>query len=116
VIEPVKYIPCLACGQLMVRRQFRRGTRMSGVIVDSCRDHGVWLDHDELERIVAFLQAQEPGGVTREPVDGDFARERARSTNGPGARALGAEIEESKAWWILGIGALIVRALSAELS
>lgn len=50
-----RYIPCLRCGQLMVRRQFRRGERLSGVVVDACRECGVWLDRDELPRILAFL-------------------------------------------------------------
>jgi Zn-finger nucleic acid-binding protein len=53
------YIPCPTCGQLMNRKSF--GTR-SGVIVDVCKPHGVWLDHRELERIVDFVRA---GGLLR---------------------------------------------------
>ena len=34
----------------------------SGVIIDLCKDHGVWLDHRELERIVAFVRG---GGLAR---------------------------------------------------
>ncbi len=50
------YIPCLRCGELMLRRQFRAGGRNSGVVTDVCKDHGVWLDASEIERIVEFLR------------------------------------------------------------
>ena len=47
----------------MTRRNY--GQR-SGVIIDLCRDHGVWLDHSELEKILDFVRQ---GGL-------DQARER----------------------------------------
>lgn len=53
----LKYIPCLTCGELMIRRQFRWGGKGSGVVLDACTDHGVWLDGDELERIARFLRS-----------------------------------------------------------
>jgi len=58
-VHPVRYLPCLACGDFMMRRNFGSS---SGVIVDVCRKHGVWLDHAELERIVRFIRA---GGLER---------------------------------------------------
>ena len=60
-LEPVKYIPCMTCGELMQRRQYRAGDRSSHVVIDLCRKHGIWLDNEELEKIVSFLQA---GGGT----------------------------------------------------
>jgi Zn-finger nucleic acid-binding protein len=57
--QRVYYIPCLACGQLMTRKNY---ASTSGVIIDLCKDHGVWLDHRELERIVAFVRG---GGLAR---------------------------------------------------
>ena len=36
----------------MTRRNFRK---ISGVLIDICRDHGVWLDAGELERIRCFI-------------------------------------------------------------
>ena len=52
--EPkVRYIRCPLCNQQMHRRNY--ATR-SGVIIDFCRDHGLWLDHDELRRIVEFVR------------------------------------------------------------
>ncbi|MEM7310111.1 MAG: zinc ribbon domain-containing protein [Planctomycetota bacterium] len=62
------YIPCFDCGELMHRRNFRHGQRSSGVVVDYCRGHGVWLDHEELERIVDFVRTQ--GGTPGSTGDG----------------------------------------------
>jgi Zn-finger nucleic acid-binding protein len=53
------YLACIACGDLMVRRNFGGS---SGVIIDVCRGHGVWLDHRELERVLDFVRA---GGLDR---------------------------------------------------
>ena len=48
----VKYIPCVRCGKLMNRRNFGK---ISGVIIDRCDKHGVWLDTGELEKIRHFI-------------------------------------------------------------
>ena len=56
--QQVAYVPCPDCEKLMNRRNF--GAR-SGVIVDQCRDHGVWLDGGELRRLVEWARA---GGRT----------------------------------------------------
>jgi len=50
----VAYIPCPVCGQLMNRVSF--GTR-SGVVVDRCGDHGVWLDGGELRQLLEWTRA-----------------------------------------------------------
>ncbi len=50
------YIPCLDCGELMVRRQHRHRDRPTGVVLDVCREHGVWLDGRELESLLASIQ------------------------------------------------------------
>jgi Zn-finger nucleic acid-binding protein len=36
----------------MQRRNYRK---KSGVIIDSCPSHGIWLDADELEQIAGFI-------------------------------------------------------------
>ena len=59
----VAYIPCLDCGELMQRRQYRHRGRSTGVVVDVCRKHGIWLDANELERVVAAIRAS--GAVAR---------------------------------------------------
>jgi Zn-finger nucleic acid-binding protein len=60
----VTYIPCLTCGDLMTRRQFRFAGRPAGVILDWCREHGVWLDAQELERVLAFARERRLAGDT----------------------------------------------------
>jgi Zn-finger nucleic acid-binding protein len=52
----VRYIPCPTCGELMMRKMFRYRQMPSRVVIDYCREHGVWLDKDELERIVSFVR------------------------------------------------------------
>jgi Zn-finger nucleic acid-binding protein len=55
----VEYRKCPLCGQVMARRNYRH---TSGVIIDVCREHGTWLDADELERIAGFILS---GGLDR---------------------------------------------------
>jgi len=50
----VTYIKCPVCQKLMNRINF--GSQ-SGVIVDKCRDHGVWLDGGELRQILEWVKA-----------------------------------------------------------
>lgn len=50
--DTVRYVPCPSCRKLMNRVNF---ARTSGVIMDVCRTHGVWLDRGELERVVGFV-------------------------------------------------------------
>lgn len=56
---PPGYLACIECADLMVRKNFGGN---SGVIIDVCRGHGVWLDHRELERILDFVHS---GGLMR---------------------------------------------------
>lgn len=53
--EEVRYRECPRCREVMLRRNF--GTT-SGVIVDECARHGLFLDAGELQAIEAFLRAQ----------------------------------------------------------
>ncbi len=56
---PVQYVSCPRCGRYMNRQNF---SRISGIVIDRCRDHGVWLDSGELERIRLFIAS---GGLER---------------------------------------------------
>jgi Zn-finger nucleic acid-binding protein len=47
------YRPCPSCRGLMLRTNYGGG---SGIILDACRDHGVWFDRGELTAIVDFLE------------------------------------------------------------
>lgn len=47
----VTYLPCPSCSARMNRKNF--GDR-SGIVVDVCKLHGVWLDHGELDGVIAY--------------------------------------------------------------
>ena len=53
-IDPVRYVPCPVCHQLMNRVNF---AHCSNVIVDVCKAHGTWFDCNELRRVVEFIQS-----------------------------------------------------------
>lgn len=55
----VSYVPCPDCAQLMNRSNFARS---SGVIIDMCKQHGVWFDAGELPKIIDFI---DKGGIDR---------------------------------------------------
>jgi Zn-finger nucleic acid-binding protein len=48
------YRQCPACGKLMNRDNY---AHRSGVIIDICKDHGVWFDADELARILDWVRS-----------------------------------------------------------
>jgi Zn-finger nucleic acid-binding protein len=50
----VSYIKCPECSQFMNRMNY--GAK-SGVIVDRCREHGVWLDGGELRHLMEWMKA-----------------------------------------------------------
>ncbi len=73
-IKPIEmeqrlYRPCTICGLLMHRRNYGR---KSGVIVDTCRDHGVWFDEGELAQILRWLQR---GGAKRANLEADLEQQ-----------------------------------------
>lgn len=55
----VRYRPCPQCGKLMNRSNY---ARISGVILDVCKDHGLWFDRDELRQVLAFIEG---GGLEK---------------------------------------------------
>jgi Zn-finger nucleic acid-binding protein len=56
----IKYVPCPECSQLMNRKNFAQS---SGVIVDLCKNHGIWFDANELPDIINFIIK---GGLDRQ--------------------------------------------------
>jgi Zn-finger nucleic acid-binding protein len=65
----IRYVPCPDCGALMNRKAY--GAK-AGVVIDTCREHGVWLDGGELRRLAKWARA---GGLAHER---DVERERER--------------------------------------
>lgn len=58
--KPWRYRSCPSCGELMNRSL--QGQR-SGVVVDLCRDHGIWLDAGELRQLLEWARA---GGLVHD--------------------------------------------------
>ena len=69
----VTYIRCPVCTTVMSRVNF--GTR-SGVVVDRCPDHGVWLDGGELRQLFEWTKAG--GGLLEQQRQEERQREEAR--------------------------------------
>jgi hypothetical protein len=72
----------------MLRRNFRRA---SGVILDVCREHGTWLDADEIEEIAGFiLSGGAPSSVLEQEhrnADALAAAARLRMARDPSSRS-----------------------------
>lgn len=49
----VRYLPCPDCGERMNRRNWGGE---AGVVVDWCKPHGLWFDHDEFAFVLDHLR------------------------------------------------------------
>jgi len=58
-LEAVHYRPCPQCGKLMNRTNYGR---ISGVVLDVCKDHGLWFDKEKLRQVLDFIDA---GGLEK---------------------------------------------------
>lgn len=65
--DAVRYKPCPVCQKMMNRNAF---SKHIAVIVDECRDHGVWLDNGEFTVLAEWMEA---GG--RQHVEAEMARQ-----------------------------------------
>ena len=74
--QEVAYLKCPACETMMNRVNYGR---ISGVLIDYCREHGYWLDNGELEKIAKWVST---GGLAQKRQrDLDEARaQRSRDT------------------------------------
>ena len=90
------YIKCPVCGKIMNRVNF--GTN-SGVIVDRCKDHGVWLDGGELRHLFEWMKAggkllqQEREAEQRKIAERELEREKRKLQSQPSM--VGTSSEES---------------------
>jgi Zn-finger nucleic acid-binding protein len=57
--QATSYRPCPVCKSLMSRSQYGKFSR---VIIDICKQHGVWLDEGELSQILEWVRS---GGLDR---------------------------------------------------
>lgn len=97
------YVKCPVCRKMMNRDKF--GAR-SGVIVDRCAEHGVWMDGGELSQLLKWMRA---GGKTlaerrrREEIEQQERKKRTGQlhipmTNKSAASSRGIEIDLDDDW------------------
>lgn len=55
----VRYVHCAVCGKVMNRVNFGK---TSGIVIDVCKNHGVWFERDELRGVLDFVG---DGGLDR---------------------------------------------------
>ena len=72
--DEVHYLACVRCRELMVRRQ---AAPRAGIVIDICRNHGVWFDAGEFEQFAAFVKA---GGLEVARYDGIASAEARRKS------------------------------------
>jgi len=82
--RPFRYIKCPECGRIMNRINF--GYR-SGVVMDQCKDHGVWLDNGELIHLMEWKKAG--GQLLAEQVKARRLEEEQRKARAAAARKSG---------------------------
>lgn len=104
--QPVAYLPCVRCGELMQRRVFEWERRPTGVVLDHCGNHGVWLDGGELAAILAKVRS---GGG--KPMAAPEPRSTKKSSSG-GAGSVG-RASESTWWGIVAVEVAIEALFSA---
>ena len=67
------YRPCPECGKLMHRMNFGR---KSGILLDSCRPHGLWFDANELDAVVRWIRGGGESAAMRHQREMDEDRQR----------------------------------------
>ena len=99
--EAVRYRPCPQCGKLMNRTNY---ARISGVVLDVCKDHGLWFDRDELRQVLAFVEA---GGLEksrqRQVLDDEERLRRAAEPPMPMATPYGSERGDAVSEGLFGV-------------
>ena len=97
----VRYRPCPQCGKLMNRSNY---ARISGVVLDVCKDHGLWFDRDELRQVLAFIEA---GGLEksrqRQVLEEEERLRRAAEPPMPSANPYGGEAHDAVSEGIFGV-------------
>jgi Zn-finger nucleic acid-binding protein/predicted RNA-binding Zn-ribbon protein involved in translation (DUF1610 family) len=70
----VRYLKCPQCSKLMNRYNF---ADRSGVVLEKCKGHGIWLDRDELRHVIEFIRS---GGLAlaHEREMEEYARQQAQ--------------------------------------
>jgi Zn-finger nucleic acid-binding protein len=98
---PVAYVKCPDCEHLLNREQL--GAR-SGIVIDKCRSHGIWLDGGELGRALKWYKAGGQEHCKFKQYDKERIKEvyRQSATNDPDS------------WFIMSSGKSVTREISGD--
>lgn len=88
----VRYVHCAVCDKVMNRVNFGKS---SGIIVDVCKNHGVWFERDELRGVLQFVAN---GGIDR--MRASEAEQKAAQSTAIGLDPGLATMRTSSAWTI----------------
>lgn len=93
----IEYRPCPSCRNLMNRQNYGR---RSGVIIDTCSEHGIWFDNEELTRILLWVRQ---GGLSQAKAlqaeqHRAAARDARRAKMNQGSGSMGLGLEERSGW------------------
>jgi Zn-finger nucleic acid-binding protein len=102
----VRYLRCPACQKHMNRQVF---ARVSGVIVDVCKVHGVWFDGGELAASLAFIERGGMAKAHRRELDQLIEERRAlrsaeRGAGGGGPVSVDPLAQQATAWGDFTVG------------
>ena len=100
--EPLK---CPQCGVAMMRAVY---AYESGVVIDTCYEHGAWLDDGELRRIEAWIEGTEVAAVTDarewqpklDAIERDYDDKAAGDIGGVHAPFIGGPLKKVARWWL----------------
>jgi Zn-finger nucleic acid-binding protein len=98
------YVRCPVCATLMNRKQYATGAK---VVIDVCRQHGVWFDGGELAVVLDFIAAGGLEDARRRDQKrrADHARDqRLREAMMRGRLPLSTTDGDSELWWLDLIG------------
>ncbi|MEZ6197572.1 MAG: zf-TFIIB domain-containing protein [Planctomycetota bacterium] len=79
-----RYLACPICRDRMTPRNF---ATTSGIMIDVCREHGIWFDHGEYQAVLRFAQDRNAAGdAPAAPAKLDYGRD-LPPTRHPGRRS-----------------------------
>jgi Zn-finger nucleic acid-binding protein len=108
----MRYRRCPVCSKHMNRRNY--GKR-SGVIIDSCREHGIWFDALELGATLRWIKKGGEEFSARKDQDEERARRRSESIKHPSLERAEAYGNRRRRDWDADTGGDLIGSLLGSL-
>ena len=108
----MRYRRCIVCNKHMNRRNY--GKR-SGVVIDSCKDHGIWFDATELGALLRWIRKGGEERSAQKDLDEQRARERAKAIKLPSLERAEAYGNQRRREWDADSGGDLIGGLLGSL-